>query len=101
MRWFHTNPEYLAGVRNALVRGAGIHLTQCVAHARVTPAKFLGFFFGADRYLVVGERRQGWVATRVLWAALEYPNLAAKLAPEREKANESCGSESAGKGGLG
>jgi hypothetical protein len=54
MRWFHTNPEYLAGVRNALVRGAGIHLTQCVAHARVTPAKFLGFFFGADwlaRYL--------------------------------------------------
>jgi len=26
---------------------------------RVTPAKFLGFFFGADSYLVVGERRQG------------------------------------------
>jgi len=41
------------------------------------------------------------MAIGVLWAALEYPNLAAKLAPEREKANESCGSESAGKGGQG
>jgi hypothetical protein len=29
-----TNPEYLAGVCDALVRGAGIHLTHRVAHAK-------------------------------------------------------------------
>jgi hypothetical protein len=28
------NPEYLAGVRDALVRGVGIHLTHRVAHAK-------------------------------------------------------------------
>ena len=28
------NPEYLAGVCDALVRGAGIHLTHRVAHAK-------------------------------------------------------------------
>jgi len=41
------------------------------------------------------------MAIGILWAALEHPKLAAKLAPEREKANESCGSESAGKGRIG
>lgn len=30
----NTNPEYLAGVRNALVRGVRSHLTHRVAHAK-------------------------------------------------------------------
>ena len=47
-----TNPEYLAGVRN--FKNWVFSPDSEVAHARVTPAKFLGFFFGADwlaRYL--------------------------------------------------
>ena len=57
--------------------------------------------FRAFCFLVVGERRQGQVAIGILWAALRHPNPAAKSAPEREEAGESCGSESAGKGRIG